>query len=151
MKDIGQNGKYNFFVLWKNLAASVWLYVTWFPNYGSSWVFIRCRVSVYQSITSYVRLLLFCFFFVLGCRYPGQSPEDLQLRWCFLLFRLLVIDHVYNRVKHGNVTQFDTVPVDNLFLTIFCLAYLRTLTLSRWLAWLTTSLTSWFLPTSPIR
>lgn len=28
MKDIGQNGKYNFFELWKNLAASVWLYVT---------------------------------------------------------------------------------------------------------------------------
>ena len=28
IKDIGQNGKYNFFVLWKNLAASVWLYVT---------------------------------------------------------------------------------------------------------------------------
>jgi hypothetical protein len=28
MKDIGQNGKYHFFVLWKNLAASVWLYVT---------------------------------------------------------------------------------------------------------------------------
>ena len=28
MKDIGQNGKYNFFVLWKNLAAAVWLYVT---------------------------------------------------------------------------------------------------------------------------
>jgi len=86
-------------------------------------VFIRCRVSVYQSITSYVRLLLFCFFFVLGCRYPGQSPEGLQLRWCFLLFRLLVIDHVYNRVKHGNVTQLDTVPVDDLFLTVFYLAY----------------------------
>ena len=28
MKDIGQNGKYHFFVLWKNLAASVWLYVS---------------------------------------------------------------------------------------------------------------------------
>ena len=28
MIDIGQNGKYNFFVLWKNLAASVRLYVT---------------------------------------------------------------------------------------------------------------------------
>ena len=28
MKDIGQNGKYHFFVIWKNLAASVWLYVS---------------------------------------------------------------------------------------------------------------------------
>ena len=26
--DIGQNGKYHFFVIWKNLAASVWLYVS---------------------------------------------------------------------------------------------------------------------------
>ena len=73
----------------------------------------------------------FFVFFDLGCRYPGQSPGGLQLRWCFVLFRILVIDHVYNRVKHGNVTQLDTVPVDDLFLTIFYLAYLRTLTLSR--------------------
>ena len=28
IKDIGQNGKYHFFVIWKNLAASVWLYVS---------------------------------------------------------------------------------------------------------------------------
>ena len=28
MKDIGQNGKYNFFVIRKNLAASGWLYVS---------------------------------------------------------------------------------------------------------------------------
>jgi hypothetical protein len=28
IKDIRQNGKYHFFVIWKNLAASVWLYVS---------------------------------------------------------------------------------------------------------------------------
>ena len=28
MKNIGRNGKYHFFVIWKNLAVSVWLYVS---------------------------------------------------------------------------------------------------------------------------
>ena len=119
-----KNSKYHFFVIRKNLAASVWLYVSWFPIYGSAGDFLFDVAWRYTSqLPPVFTVTPFVCFFDLGCRYPGQSPGVLQLRWCFLLFRLLVIDHVCNRVKHGNVTQLDTVPVDDLFLTIFYLSY----------------------------
>jgi hypothetical protein len=79
-------------------------------------VFFRCRVSVYQSITSYVRLLLFCFFSVLGCRYPGQSPGRLQLRWRFLIATMFVVK--FNMEICPNLTKYMSINCSCPFSTL---------------------------------
>ena len=65
---------------------SVWLYVSWFPIYGSACVCFFFDVAwLYpgQSPHMYGYACL-CVIFDLACRYSGQSPGGPQLRWCFL-------------------------------------------------------------------
>jgi hypothetical protein len=77
-------------------------------------------MSVSQSITSYVRFrMCVCFFrsrMLVSRSITGRPTTEMVFLnrsvLYILLFRLVVSDHVCNRVKHGNVTQLDTIPVD---------------------------------------